>query len=98
MLADQTIAPAKTSGDAARRAAAFNLFRRREAPDLFCAVPEDRAVPHFIAGETWEFGGRIAADSHEQPGFDGQIASRAARFNGFYLFQGWNHCKSARQA
>ena len=98
MLADHTIAQTGPTGDtanldAARRAAAFNLFRRRESPDLFCAVPEDRVVPPFIEGESWEFGGRIAADSREQPGFDGSVASRAARFNGFYLFQGWNHCK-----
>jgi hypothetical protein len=98
MLADHTIAPidaqADAAGiDAARRASAFNLFRRRESPDLFCAVPEDRVVPPFIEGESWEFGGRIAADSVEQPGFDGGVASRASRFNGFYLFQSWNHCK-----
>lgn len=78
MLADHTITPNRAQGDAAaqdaaRRAAAFNLFRRRESPDLFCAVPEDRVVPPFIEGESWEFGGRIAADSREQPGFDGKI-------------------------
>jgi hypothetical protein len=65
---------------------AYNLFRRKEAPELVCAVPEDRAVPRFIAGETWEFGGKIAAGSGEHPGFDGIAASAAARYTGFYLF------------
>jgi hypothetical protein len=89
MLADQNIAQPDRSAESA----AFNLFRRKEEPELFCAVPEDRAVPPFIAGEAWEFGGKIAADAHSQPGFDGSVASRAARFNGFYLFQGWTNCK-----
>jgi hypothetical protein len=65
---------------------AYNLFRRKEAPELVCAVPEDRAVPRFIAGESWEFSGRISAGSREHAGFDGHAASTAARYNGFYLF------------
>lgn len=89
MLADQNIAQSARNDEVA----AFNLFRRKDEPELFCAVPEDRAVPPFIAGEAWEFGGKIAADAHSQPGFDGGVAARAARFNGFYLFQGWTNCK-----
>ena len=65
---------------------AYNLFRRKETPELVCAVPEDQAVPRFIAGEQWEFGGRVSAGSLEHPGFDGIAANAAARYNGFYLF------------
>ncbi len=71
---------------------AFNLFRRKEEPELLCAVPEDRAVPRFIAGETWEFGGTISGSSREHPGFDASAASAATRYNGFYLFQAWKPC------
>jgi len=71
---------------------AFNLFRRKEEPELLCAVPADRAVPSFIAGETWEFGGTISGSSREHPGFDASAASAAARYNGFYLFQAWKPC------
>src|SRR4051812_43444714 len=34
---------------------AYNLFRHREKQDLVCAVPEDCAVPGFIAREAWNF-------------------------------------------
>jgi hypothetical protein len=72
---------------------AFNLFRRKEEPELLCAVPEDCAVPRFIAGETWEFGGKITGKSREHPGFDASAARAAARYNGFYLFQAWKPCE-----
>lgn len=72
---------------------AFNLFRRKEEPELLCAVPEDRVVPSFIAGETWEFGGTITGSSREHPGFDAHAARAAARYNGFYLFQAWKLCE-----
>jgi hypothetical protein len=75
----------------------FNLFRRKEAPELFCAVPEDRAVPRFIAGESWEFGGRISGDSHFQPGFDRSAARSATGMNGFYLFQTWKPCEKVAE-
>lgn len=87
MLAHETLHNA--SDEAAR---SFNLFRRKSEPDLFCAVPEDRAVPGFIDGDAWEFGGRIAADSSERPGFDARAASRLARYNGYYFFQSWSGC------
>jgi hypothetical protein len=70
----------------------FNLFRRKEVPELLCAVPEDRIVPKFIAGESWEFRGKITSRSPHQPGFDGSAASAAARYNGFYLFHAWKPC------
>ena len=33
---------------------AYNLFRHKLMPDLFCAVPQDWPVPGFIEGSTWE--------------------------------------------
>lgn len=70
----------------------FNLFRRKESPELFCAVPEDRVVPGFIAGDAWEFGGRISG-THSQPGFDRSAARVSSRINGYYLFQTWKPCE-----
>lgn len=64
----------------------FNLFKRRRTPDLYCAVPEDLAVPAFIAAERWEFDGK--ADRAKSPrGFKPDVAASAARINGFYMFQ-----------
>ena len=34
---------------------AYNLFRRRSKADLYCAVPEDMAVPEFLRIEKWEY-------------------------------------------
>ena len=34
----------------------YTLFRREDKPDLYCAVPEDRAVPTFLRGDHWAFG------------------------------------------
>lgn len=65
---------------------AFNLFKRRRVPDLYCAVPEDVAVPPFIASERWEFDGK-ADRAKAPPGFNARAASTAARVNGFYMFQ-----------
>ena len=65
----------------------YNLFRRRGGEALFCAVPESCAVPRFVGGRRWTFGGRIDAGANPPPGFDDRAAATAVRFNGFYLFQ-----------
>lgn len=80
-----------------RRSYAFNLFRRKEFPELYCAVPEDRTVPAFIAGEVWEFGGTISEAASDFRGFDGHDASVGARLNGFYLFQAWPKMRPAER-
>ena len=36
----------------------YNLFRRKGLDALFCAVPEERAVPGFVTARRWEFTGR----------------------------------------
>lgn len=65
----------------------YNLFRRRGGEALFCAVPESCAVPRFVGGRRWTFGGRIDGSVPPPSGFDDRAATTAVRFNGFYLFQ-----------
>ena len=40
---------------------AYNLFRHKLMPDLFCAVPQDWPVPGFIEGSAWAFAGTLRA-------------------------------------
>ncbi len=64
---------------------AYNLFRRKADRHICCAVPEDCAVPGFVHGDRWEFGGRFD-EAAVLPGFDPRAAAASARFNGFYVF------------
>lgn len=32
----------------------YNLFRRKGAVDLFCAVPQDMPVPNFVIAGEWD--------------------------------------------
>jgi hypothetical protein len=69
-------------------AAAYNLFRNRQLPDIYCAVPEDRPLARFLAGEGWEYTGRLDEEATYVPeGFRWESAEKAAHFNGCYLFQ-----------
>lgn len=68
---------------------AFNLFRRRFAADIVCAVPEDRRVPGFIRGDDWYFAGKIEPRGRRIPGFDLSAARESSARLGFYLFQTW---------
>ncbi len=63
----------------------YNLFQRENKPDLYCAVPEDRAVPAFLRGNDWAFVGRIT-EGAALPGFWEDCARSSVRLNGFYLF------------
>lgn len=65
----------------------YNLFRRKAERDLYCAVPEDRPVPPFVAGGEWEYHGRIAQDAPPPPGFLVERADAAQRLSGYYVFQ-----------
>ena len=96
MIATDT--PSSRPGSKARMERAFNLFRRKESPELYCAVPEDRAVPTFIAGDAWEFGGKVSEVASDPPGFDAKNADAGARLNGFYLFQIWPQRQERAQA
>ena len=65
---------------------AYNLFRHRRKQELVCAVPEDCAVPGFIAGEAWNFDRKLTEPATAPTGFDTSAATTAIRLNGFYLF------------
>jgi hypothetical protein len=64
----------------------YNLFRRRSAPDLHCAVAQPHPVPAFIDGETWEFAGAVRGERDAPRGFRAPEARLGTRLNGFYLF------------
>ena len=65
----------------------YNLFRCKGAMELYCAVPEDRAVPGFLSGDRWEFSGKADQQGAAPVGFNGAAAVTGVRFNGFYLFE-----------
>ncbi|WP_262265749.1 hypothetical protein [Microvirga yunnanensis] len=65
----------------------YNLFRRKLTPDLGCAVPEDRPVPAFLDGSTWEYAGTLRQDDVLPRGFEPTAAECGTRLNGFHLFQ-----------
>jgi hypothetical protein len=62
----------------------YNLFRRKNEADLYCAVPEDRAVPAFLTDRTWEYAQSLEVDTLS--GFDAAAAEASTTANGFYLF------------
>ena len=67
----------------------YNLFRSK-SEGLYCAVPEDCAVPGFLTGEFWEFSGKADQQLGAPAGFNGAAAIIGIRFNGFYLFEGFS--------
>ncbi|GJD53281.1 hypothetical protein OPKNFCMD_6056 [Methylobacterium crusticola] len=69
-----------------RRWPTYNLFRRREEPDLVCAVPSDYPVPSFLSGTAWVFAGSIADPAAAPPGFVPRTAEHGIDLNGFHLF------------
>ncbi len=67
-----------------------NLFRRKDCPDLYCAVPEGRPVPFFIRDPAWEFAGRHRPQSPGLMGFREQAARVALQHQGFYVFESFH--------
>lgn len=65
---------------------AYNVFRRKDARCICCAVPEDQAVPRFLTSQGWAFGGVLAEPAALPVGFDEAAADASVRFNGFYIF------------
>lgn len=61
----------------------YNLFRRQNEEDLYCAVPEDVPVPPFVTDERWEW--TQSLDVSQLSGFDAKAAEISANRNGFYL-------------
>ncbi len=62
-----------------------NLFRRKDTPDLFCAVPESRPIPPFIRTPAWEFAGKLDRTA-PMVGFRDRAARVAMQHHGFYAF------------
>ena len=73
----------------------YNLFRRRDEADLYCAVSVDRAVPGFLTDDIWEFAQSL--DLSTLSGFDAKAAEEAAHVNGFYLFHSAGHDRQEAQ-
>ena len=46
---------------------AYNLFRHRDECHLACAVPENWAVPGFIAGRNWAFDRKFTEATGKTP-------------------------------
>jgi hypothetical protein len=61
-------------------------LRRRDEPELYCTVPEDRPEPAFVHSDRWLPVGRMDEAAPAPLGFDRKAARVAVRFNGFYLF------------
>jgi hypothetical protein len=80
--------PLLASASPPARECTYNLFRNRRRPDLFCAVPEHRPVPNFLAPRDWAFERSLHVAEPAPAGFDDRAATVGVRFNGFYLFQG----------
>jgi hypothetical protein len=68
-------------------AVTYNLFRSKDLGDLYCAVPEDRAIPPFLNAGAWSYDRKLLGDDAPRE-FDRAAARVGVRFNGFHLFQG----------
>src|SRR3954471_14180300 len=66
---------------------AYNLFRHKLMPDLFCAVPQDCPVPDFIEGSTWAFAGTVSERTLAPAGLDSEAAAAGMQRSGFIMFQ-----------
>ena len=64
----------------------WNMFKRREEGEIWCAVPAEAAVPRFLLSGEWDYGGQHP-ERRVLPGFQRSVAHQAVRMNGFYLFQ-----------
>jgi hypothetical protein len=57
----------------------YNLIRRQNEADLYCAVPEDVPVPPFVTDERWEWAQSL--DVSQISGFDAKAAEISANRN-----------------
>lgn len=65
----------------------YVLFRHRNMPDFYCAIPEHRPPPPFVPGSVWERVGVISDDAPPPEGFREEVARFAVQFQGFYAFR-----------
>jgi hypothetical protein len=66
--------PLLASASPPARECTYNLFRNRRRADLFCAVPEHRPVPNFLAPEDWAFERPLHVAEPAPAGFDDRAA------------------------
>ena len=66
---------------------AYNLFRHKLMPDLFCSVPQDCPVPGFIEGSAWAFAGTVGERTLAPAGLDWETAAASVRRSGFCMFE-----------
>jgi hypothetical protein len=64
----------------------YNMFRRSDDQEIFCAVSEDQPVPGFIDGVSWLYHGTVRDDRAVPIGFLPHVARKVSDLNGFYLF------------
>jgi hypothetical protein len=64
----------------------YNMFRRSDAQEIFCAVCQDQPIPGFVDGISWLYHGTIRDDDEVPAGFLPHVARKASDLNGFYLF------------
>jgi hypothetical protein len=74
----------------------YDLFRSRDEPELYCAVPEDRPAPAFLASQPWQAAGQMAEADPMPLGFDREAARIGACLNGFYLFVAFSSLPALR--
>ena len=79
------------------RECAYNLFRNKERPELFCAVPEDRPIPSLIVAKAWTFESFLRTHDVAPPGFHDRGAKVGVRYNGFLPFSGHRSNKPDQQ-
>lgn len=68
----------------------WNVFRRRDESDLWCAVPSDHSVPVFLLSGGWTFGGSSTSEDSQLPNIVRPDALKAVQLNGFYLFMSFD--------
>ena len=69
---------------------AYNVFRRKHKPALNCAVRQDRPVPDFVRGDTWDYAGTVQTSGRTPAGFKPEAAREATTCRGYYLFYALN--------
>jgi hypothetical protein len=67
------------------RCLAYNLFSRKGVSDIYCAVPEDQAVPVFV-DHAWQFAGALHQREVAPGGLHPEVAAASVRMNGHYVF------------
>ena len=65
---------------------AYNLFRNKQWPRIYCAVPEEYPIPCFIESEQWAYVETLRSGDPRPPEFGTRAATTGVQFNGFYLF------------